>query len=373
MIRICQVVGNMNGGGVESVIMNYYRHVDRDKVQFDFIVTENSALVPRREMESLGGRVFIVPPYTDLLRFQRACYALFSEHREWKIVHAHMNALNVFPLREAKHAGVPVRISHSHSTSGSGEVVKNIAKFLLKPMANIYPTERFACGEYAGQWLFGYKYPFTIMRNAIDLQKFAFSSEKRSLAREEFGVDERTFVVGHLGRFMEQKNHAFLLDVFASLLSMKPNSLLVLAGTGPLLDAMKKKAVNLGISDQVLFLGQRDDADVLYCGFDALCMPSLYEGLPVVGVEAQVSGLPFLISDQVTDEVIITSRSEKLQLDSEPKKWAKRLASIADDDREEPLSSADLQALSAFDISKQGVWLSEKYLNLAKGAGIAEQ
>ena len=369
MIRVCQVMGNMNGGGVESVVMNYYRHVNRDKVQFDFIVTENSTIVPRAEMESLGGRVFVVPSYTDLFRFQKACYALFSEHREWEIVHAHMNALNVFPLKEAKRAGVPVRISHSHSTAGSGEIVKNIAKSLLRPMANVYPTERFACGGYAGQWLFGHKAPFLIVNNAIDLQRFAFSRKKRLLARDEFGVDEGTFVVGHLGRFMEQKNHAFLLDIFTSLLSMR----LVLAGAGPLFDEVKEKARNLGISDYVLFLGQRDDADVLYCGFDALCMPSLYEGLPVVGVEAQASGLPFLISDQVTDEAVITSRSEKLRLNLGPKIWAERLASIANCNREEPLSSSDLRSLSVFDISSQGAWLSEKYLELAKEAGVVER
>ena len=373
MIRVCQVVGNMNGGGVEAVVMNYYRHIDRTKVQFDFIVTENSTIVPREEMEFLGGRVFMVPAYTKLPQFQNACYELFREHQEWKIVHAHMNALNVFHLKEAKRANVPVRISHSHSTAGKGETVKNVAKTILRPFANVYPTERFACGQYAGEWLFGKKTSFTLMRNAVDLKSFAFSDDKRIEARAEFGANDDTFVVGHLGRFMEQKNHAFLLTIFAELLKEKPNSLLVLAGSGPLFNEIQMRARELGIAHQVLFLGQRADADKLYCGFDVFCLPSLYEGLPVVGIEAQASGLPFVISDQVTDEIIITSRTKRLRLIDGASAWAHQLAEMDDGRRILPLSEDDRDALSDYDVELQGKWLTSKYLGLSEGYDIASK
>jgi glycosyltransferase involved in cell wall biosynthesis len=369
-MRVCQVVGNMNGGGVEQVVMNYYHHVDRSKVQFDFIVTDSSTIIPKEEMESLGARVFIVPAYTKLPAFEATLYDLFREHAEWKIVHSHMNALNVFPLHQAKKAGIPVRISHSHSTWGRGETKKNAAKSLLRPWSKLYPTELFACGRYAGEWLYGRGTDFTVIPNAIDLSKFAFSPEKRSATRGELGIDEGTFVVGHLGRFMTQKNHVYLLDIFAQLLQRRPDSVLLLAGSGPLIDEVKAKTASLGIQDKVYFLGQRSDADQLYSAFDVLCMPSLYEGLPVVGVEAQASGLPLLISSDVTDEVLITSRARKLSLADGPAAWADVLTSITPGVRKEPLSETDAEALGTYDIVRQGQWLTTRYLELAEGVDL---
>lgn len=148
-IRVAQIVGKMNGGGVEAVVMNYYRHIDRSKVQFDFLVDSDSTLVPREEIESLGGRVFEIPPYQHVIEYQRELLRLFRQEG-WKIVHSHINALSVFPLRAAKKAGVPVRIAHSHSTGGKGEYAKNALKTVLKTQANRYPTNKVACSELQG-------------------------------------------------------------------------------------------------------------------------------------------------------------------------------------------------------------------------------
>lgn len=369
-IRVCQMVGNMNGGGVEQVVMNYYHHLDRSRVQFDFIVTENSTLVPREELESLGARVFTIPPYTKLAAFKSATYRLFRTHPEWRIVHSHMNALNVFPLHQAAKAGVPVRIAHSHSTAGSGrgEAARNAAKMLLRTQANRYPTVRFACGRYAGEWLFGKDSDFTVIPNAIDLGHFAFSPEKRMSLRTELGISQETFVVGHLGRFMAQKNHSFLVDIFAELLKRRPSSVLLLAGEGPLMEETKRKVASLGIQDSVHFLGQRTDVDRIYCASDVLCMPSLYEGLPVTGVEAQAAGLPLLISDQVTDEILITGRTRKLPLSADPAGWTDFLMTMEPASRLEPLSEADQNALASYDIVRQGSWLTDKYLQLYEEA-----
>lgn len=368
-IRVCQVVGNMNGGGVEQVVMNYYHHVDRSLVQFDFVVTENSSLVPREELESLGARVFTVPAYAKLAAYKSAIYRLFCSHPEWRIVHSHMNALNVFPLHQAAKAGIPVRIAHSHSTAGSGrgETARNAAKALLRTQANRYPTVRFACGHYAGEWLFGKGSDFTVIPNAIDLGHFSYSPEKRTSLRTELGISQESFVVGHLGRFMAQKNHSFLVDIFAELLKRRPTSVLLLAGEGPLMDEIKRKAVSLGIQDSVHFLGQRSDVDRIYCASDVLCMPSLYEGLPVTGVEAQASGLPLLISDQVTDEILITRRTRKLPLSAGPVGWADILMTMEPSSRLKQLSEADRNALAPYDIVRQGSWLTDKYLQLYGG------
>lgn len=230
-IRVAQIVGKMNGGGVEAVVMNYYRHIDRSKVQFDFLVDSDSTLVPREEIESLGGRVFEIPPYQHVIEYQRELHRLFKQEG-WKIVHSHINALSVFPLRAAKKAGVPVRIAHSHSTSGKGEYAKNALKAVLKTQSNRYPTHCFACSRFAGEWLFGKDANFEVVYNAIDLNSFRFNAEAREQARADLGLVGGQFVIGHVGRFMAQKNHPFLIDVFAEAAKRRDDAVLLLVGSG---------------------------------------------------------------------------------------------------------------------------------------------
>lgn len=356
----------MNGGGVETVVMNYYRHVDRSKVQFDFVVTDSSTIVPRDEMESLGARVFTVPAYTHLPQFEKASYELFKSHPEWRIVHAHMNALNVLPLGEAKKAGVPVRISHSHSTAGRGETVKNAAKAILKTQANRYPTERFACSKFAGEWLFGKDMPFTVVYNAIELDRFWLSLDVRRRVREELGFSDRDVVIGHVGRFMPQKNQDFLVRAFALALKERSELRLVFVGSGPDLSVTEQLVQEAGISDEVKFLGQRDDVADLYQAFDAFVLPSLYEGLGIVAVEAQAAGLPCLLSDRITREVDVTGTCQFLPID-DPKAWAGALCALepkADTGR----AATNRADFANYDIVRQGQWLTNKYLDLAKDA-----
>lgn len=326
-IRVAQVVGKMVGGGVEQVVMNYYRYINRSRVQFDFLVDADSTLVPREEIESLGGRVFVIPPYQHPISYQRELSRLFREER-WPIVHSHVNALSVFPLRAARRAGVPVRIAHSHSTSGRGEHVRNAAKSALRRFSRVYPTDLFACGRYAGEWLFGRCAGFTVVPNAIELGRFAFDPAARTEARAELGVPEGAFLVGHVGRFATQKNHAFLLRAFARLREARPGCVLAMAGEGPLEVEAKRLASELGLGGSALFLGRREDAARLYSAFDAFALPSLYEGFCVVGVEAQAAGLPCLLSDAVTREVGLSPAARFLPL--EEAAWADALAALAD-------------------------------------------
>ena len=323
-IRVAHVMGKMVGGGLEQVVMNYYTHIDRSRVQFDFIVDEDSTLVPQEEIESLGGRVFVVPPYQRVFDYQRALIRLFRE-QGWGIVHSHENALSVFPLRAAKAAGVPVRIAHSHSTSGKGEPVRNAIKWILRRFANVYPTERFACGKLAGDWLYGKNAGYTIVPNAIELGSFAFDPVVREEIRHGFGIPDGAFVVGHLGRFVTQKNHAFLLRAFAKVQDRRPDAVLLLAGDGPLLGDAEALAGSLGLAGSVRFLGRREDASRLYQAFDMFVLPSLYEGFCVVGVEAQAAGLPCLFSDAVSREVGLSPDVRFLPLDEAV--WADALAS----------------------------------------------
>lgn len=309
-MRVAQVVGRMESGGVEAVVMNYYRAMEKEKVQFDFFVDETSSFPQRKELEQLGAGIYLVPPYTKPVQFHKALYKQFKASG-YKIVHAHINTMNVFPLFAAWRAKVPVRICHNHSTAHWGEGKKTLLKYLLRPFNKIFATDYFACGEQAGRWMYGNQCfdagKVRIMPNAIDTQKFAYDPEARACLREELGIPQDAFVVGHVGRFMYQKNHAFLVSVFAELLKQKPDAYLLLVGEGELEETIRQKVQILGIKEQVIFTGTRPDVNKLYSAMDVFCLPSFYEGLPVVLVEAQANGLPCVVSDRVTSE----AREEK--------------------------------------------------------------
>ena len=269
-------------GGVESVVMNYYRNIDKSKVQFHFICDEDSTDIPYDEIEKLGGKVIVVPPYQKLFKYQKELYKIFKENN-YKIVHSHINALSVFPLRIAKKAGVPIRIAHSHSTSNKKEWKKNLIKDVLRPFSKIYANQFFACTEHAGKWLFGKKVlerkELNVINNAIDLKKFEFNEKIREDLRKELGIKEDTIVIGHIGRFMRQKNHEFLIDVFNELYKKNQNTVLILIGQGPLLNEIKQKARNLNIEDKIKFIGQITDVEKYYNIMDVFVFPSIYEGL----------------------------------------------------------------------------------------------
>lgn len=357
-IRVAQIIGKMIGGGVEAVVMNYYRHIDRDKVQFDFIVDEDSTYVPEEEITSLGGRVFYISPYQHPVRYRRELIRLIREQR-WPIVHSHINTLSVFPLSAAKKAGVPVRIAHSHSTMGKGEFAKNMMKRVLRPFANVYPTVRFACSHYAGEWLFGKNADFTVIPNGIELDKFRFDPVIRQETRKELGIEGDVFLIGHVGRFMPQKNQAFLVDVLANVLPSKPNTMIAFVGDGPDKSAVQQHAEKLGIADHILFLGQRSDANRLYQAFDVFCLPSLYEGLGMVAVEAQVSNLPCLLSDTVPLEADVTAKSFFLPI-TNVDSWSKKLLTLSFSNRSGQVSDNAEQ----YDIQRCAVWLLQKYESL---------
>lgn len=359
-IRVAQVVGKMAGGGVEQVVMNYYCHIDRSRVQFDFIVDSDSTLVPREEIESLGGRIFEVPPYQRVLAYQRALARLFRERR-WPIVHSHVNALSVFPLRAAKRAGVPVRIAHSHSTAGKGEPAKNAVKCILRRLSNVYPTHRMACSRYAGEWLFGKGAEFEVVYNAIDLSRFAFDAEARARARADLGLAGSQFAVGHVGRFMPQKNHRFLIEAFAELARLRPDAVLLLVGSGEAEAVVEGWAAERGVADKVLSLGQRDDVDRLYQAFDVFALPSLYEGLPLVSVEAQAAGLPCFLSDRITREVDVTGAVRFLPID-DPSAWATAFSEVT------PGARVDVCRgdFADYDIECAAKRLAARYLGLAE-------
>ncbi|NMM99125.1 glycosyl transferase [Bifidobacterium sp. DSM 109959] len=293
------------GGGVEATVMNHYRHIDRDKVQFDFIVQDDSTVVPVDEIESLGGRVFTIPSYKQLPLYIKECEKLFRKLHP-VIVHSHMNALSVFPLGAAKRAGVPVRIAHSHSTSNPREYAKTAVKMCLRPFSRVYPTHYAACSHYTAQWLFGSQLDkagkVKIIRNAIEPETFHFNAAVRAAKRSELGIGDNQLLIGQVGRMCFQKNQLFTLDVFKQVLERRPDAILALAGDGDMMDEVRKRIHELGIERSVKVLGIRKDMNQLCQAFDVLALPSTYEGLSVVAVEAQTAGLPILASTNVSKE-----------------------------------------------------------------------
>ena len=361
-VRVAQIMGIMENGGVEAVVMNYYRAIDRTRVQFDFFVDETCSFPQRAEIESLGGRCYLVPSYSHPLRYIQTLKRLFRENA-YPIVHAEINTMNVFPLFAAWLAWVPVRICHNHSTSHRGEGAKSLIKLLLRPFARVFATHCFACGDTAARWMYGdirvSSGRVTVLPNAIDLMRFSFSPENRASVRQEIGARESTPVVGHIGRFMYQKNHAFLLKIFQALLVVRPDAILMLAGEGELLDDTRALAKTLGIEPQVRFLGVRKDAERLYSAMDVFCLPSFYEGLPVVMVEALANGLSCVVSDQVTRE-LNEFRVSQLPLDASPAVWAQSLLDA-------PRTDAAPEALiERFDIRRTAKQLEAFYLEQAK-------
>ena len=363
-IIVAQVMGKWVGGGVESVIMNYYRHLDHSKVQFDFICDEDSTRIPYDEIKKLGGRVFLIPKYQNLPKYLKALGKLLKEN-QYRIVHSNINTLSVFPLYAAKKAGVPVRISHSHSTSNPKDWKRNLIKNILRPFSKRYATDFFTCSEVAGRYLFGNKAfnqgEVKIIHNAIDVDKFKFDEVARKKLRQEFGIKDSTVVIGHVGRFVQQKNHTFLVDVFKEYHEKNPDSKLLLVGSGPLEDEIKKRVEKLGLKDSVLFLGQRDDINKLYSVMDVFCLPSLYEGLPVVGVEAQAAGLPTIFSNGVSSEAII-SKNAKIVAVQEVEAYIKKIDEVTQNNKQR-MSAAISENMS---IKKEAIKLEKLYFRPIK-------
>ena len=360
-LRVLQIMGIVESGGVEAVIMNYYRHIDRSKVQFDFVMHKGGNTNYIDAVNSMGARVYEITPYTkNLFTFTYDIYKIIKKGH-YDIVHSNMNSLSVFPLFAAWLAGARVRILHNHTTDTKAEGFRTVIKRTLRPFAKMFANQYWACSKLAAEWMYGKQAvdsgKVTIINNAIDLNKFAFSQKKRDALRNELGLEGK-FVVGHVGRFMKQKNHEFLIDTFAEVAKQKENAVLMLIGEGPLMVAIRKKVNELHLEKKVVFLGVRNDVADLYNVMDVFALPSFYEGLPVVGVEVQANGLPFLCSDQVTREILISDSIELLALNDGAEKWAEEILSAKRVAFAETLKSMQE---SGFDISNEARKLENKY------------
>lgn len=325
--RIAQVVGMAGCGGVENSVLNYYRAIDPDRFQFDFLLEQGSAPGYQEKIKDLGGRVFLLPkptcPAAQFLEYSR----IFQKER-YPIVHVHLNSRSGLPLAAAKWAGCPVRIAHSHSVSSPEEGIRGLIKELLRPTAGWFSNQKAACSKHAGEWLFGAgrvkSGEVQILPDAFPVERYSFSPETRARVREQRGLEGRP-VIGFAGRLERQKNPFFLAAVFAALLKKEPNAVLLVIGGGSLERKLRQLICQQGAEGSVRFLGVREDVPELMQGMDAFLFPSFYEGLGMAVLEAQAAGLPVLASDRVPAEADRTGLVTFLSLEVPAEHWADTL------------------------------------------------
>ena len=329
-IRILHIVGGMGTGGAETLIMNWYRSIDRTKVQFDFLVHHKEKMFYDDEIESLGGRIYRFSLSNDhnIFRYRKELYKFFASHPEYKIIHGHHSTYGVLYLSVARKCGIPFRISHSHIASYS-KTLKGISFYLLSRFYKKYANIYFACSLAAGHYMYGEDKDFKVINNGINTTLFGFSKEKRGEIRTKLNIPDNVLTLAHVGRFHDQKNHHFLIDVFSQVCKLIPNSRLLLLGVGPLLSDIREKVKALGLDKNVLFLEQRPNVQDYLSASDLFVFPSLYEGLPLTLVEAQASGLPIVCSDTITEETKLTDNYYILSLEQSSKEWADKIVEVS--------------------------------------------
>ena len=363
-VRVLQVLGGTSLGGAESRVMDSYRHLDRSRIQFDFCVHSQEEGFFDKEIESLGGHIYRVPRFqvVNWLAYRKAWKDLFREHPGYVAVHGHMTSTASIYLPIAKAAGVPLTIAHARSAGVDPGLKGAMTRFLRRNLgkkADVCLT----CSRLAGEAVFGKKMVeagrVTTVPNAIDAREFAFSEKKRKQKRTELGIGGQEFVIGHVGRFGHMKNHAFLLDVFAEICRKVPDSRLLLVGEGGLMDSVREKAASLGLSDRVIFTGNQAQVADFYMAMDFFVFPSIFEGLPGSVIEAQAAGLRCLVSDSVTDEVLITPLAQARSLSDKASVWAQNVLERRSYEREQ-MEQAIKEA--GFDVSDQVKFLEKLYL-----------
>ncbi len=368
-IRVLHVVTYMGRGGLETMLMNYYRHMDRSKVQFDFLVHRDFKADYDDEIEALGGKIYHLPRLVPWSRsYHRAVNAFFAAHPEYKIVHVHQDCLSSIILKAAGRHGVPVRIAHSHN-SNQDKNLKYLIKLYYKQFIPKFATDLFACGKEAGDWMFGGA-SYRIFNNAIDVARYSYRADVKQQTRKQLGIAQDAFVVGHVGRFHAVKNHSFLLDIFYELKKQAGNAVLVLTGDGPLRPEMEKKAAGLGLSESVIFTGIRSDVPELMQAMDVFVFPSLYEGVPVSLVEAQAAGLPCVVSDAVPKECRQTDLVEQLSLNEPGTVWMERILNHRAGIHMNRIGEI---IRAGYDIRTNAAWLQNYYMERFKEIGYEER
>lgn len=327
MKRLLCIVSSMNAGGAETFLMKLYRNVDKTKYQFDFCIHVAEKCFYEDEILSLGGKIFRIPSKSQNVKlFQKQLAQVIKTNHYQYVLRITSNAMGFWDLKIAKNAGAKVCCARSSNSSDGGAWKTRIAHQIGRLFFLKYVDVALAPSDLAAKYTFGRKAyengKVHLLNNAVDLDIFQYNLNEREEIRKEFGISSEKLVFGHIGRFTEQKNHKFLLDIFKEIKTEKQDSVLVLVGDGPLKDEIRVKAKELGLEDSVIFSEVRSDISKIFSAMDCFIFPSFYEGMPNTVIEAQATGLPCIISDTITNKANITGLVDYVSLGQSPTHWA---------------------------------------------------
>lgn len=361
-IRILQIFRNLNIGGSQTLVMNLYKNMDKTKVQFDFIVSEDGYY--DEQIKEMGGKIYKIDYITKVgqSKYKKQLIKFFETHSQYKVIHSHIDQVSGIVMEAAKEAHVPVRISHSHSTNNTNNLIYKIYKKYLQNKIIKNATHLFACSEQAAKWLFKKRFKeATIIRNGIDTSKFKYSLEDRKRLRKQFNILDNELLWGHVGNFLKVKNHTFLLEVFYEYTKLDSNIKLMLVGDGILRETIEKKIKMLNIEDKVVLLGNRNDVSSLCSAFDIYVFPSLYEGISTAMIEAQAEGLKVFTSNNINRLTNISETMKFISLDLSAVEWAKI---IYESDKTRNENMLEKVQSSGYDIKFIAEKLENKYIEL---------
>jgi len=358
--RILQVVTNTGRGGLETMLMNYYRNIDRSKIQFDFLRHRSDHEAYDDEMRSLGANIYELPRMNPFSKsYLSRLDFFFKSHPEYRIVHVHQDCMSSVILKAADKNGVPIRIAHSHSSS-QDKNLKYPLKLYFRSKIGKYATHLLACSDKAGEWMFKTD-GFYVLKNAINAQQYIYSEQVSLSKRAELGINKDAFVIGLIARFAAAKNHSFLIDIFGALKKRFENSKLLLIGDGELRESIQSKVKSMGLDGDVIFTGVRGDVNELLQAMNVFVMPSIYEGLPLSIIEAQAAGLPCLISTGIPIECAITENVKALSLKESVDAWSEQILEMAKIPR---INTYSQISAAGFDICENAKKMQELYLNI---------
>ncbi|MFW3332799.1 glycosyltransferase family 1 protein [Aerococcus viridans] len=367
MIRVLHVVGSMDRGGIETFLMNVYRNINRNEIQFDFLTHSEGNHAFDDEIRKLGGRIYTIPNRSKgIFKNKKSLDNFFKKHTEYQIVHEHSSSLSyIEPLKYAQKYGVPVRIIHSHSSRQSGKKINKYFHYLNRTKISNIATDFFAASDEAAKWLFDKEMfntkNYHIIKNGIDTRNFLYNEQIREEVRQELNLSENQIVIGHVGRLTYAKNHLFLLELFRKYQEINPNSRLLLVGDGELKDYISNLVQELGLEKFVILTGSTSNVSSLLQAMDIFIFPSHFEGLGISLIEAQSTGLPCIASTNVPSEVRVTDNISFLNLDSNFEIWIEEINSMLNNNRRK---SRNFEVInSGFDIKNVAKNLSVFYAN----------
>jgi len=362
LTRILHILGTTELGGAESRIMDLYRHMDRDRIQFDFLVHTDKEGYFDKEIRRMGGRIYRVPRFRvyNYFSYRKAIKRFFRENNKFKVVQGHMTSTAAIYLPIAKKAGIPVTVAHARS-AGVDKGAKGLLTRYLRRDLPKKTDYMFTCSRLAGLSVFGKEAvengKTIFVPNAINCPAFAYNKERREKIRKELGILGK-YVIGHVGRFHYAKNHEYVLKVFANLCKLADDHILILLGEGGHMEAIKALAKELGIEDKVYFLGNRSNVYDYYQAMDYFLYPSRYEGLPGTVIEAQAAGLRCLISDTICEEVAVTDLVHSMDIEDDPADWAEYLRRTESYERK---SHVEEMRRAGFDVTAQAEIMTRFY------------